>query len=65
MIIDVGASVSPAMRDQTLRQTLSDLYEVVHDFSTDRDDLRVSFICEIFYIFIVINASSIYWRSKY
>jgi hypothetical protein len=42
MIIDIGASVCPGMRDQTLKQSLSDLHEVVHDFASDRDDLRVS-----------------------
>jgi hypothetical protein len=51
MIIDLGASVSPSSRDPTLKQAFADIYEIIHDFAVDRDDLRVrqfSFVYNLF-----------------
>jgi hypothetical protein len=42
MFIDVGSSSSPSSRDETIKQALSDVYDVLHDFATDRSDLKVA-----------------------
>jgi hypothetical protein len=42
MFIDVGSAVPSHLRDEAIRNAMSDVCEVIHDFAVDRPDLRVS-----------------------